>query len=121
METENKTAPLKAEGLFINDLNSLDVSDRQCDCATLGLGAKVFQARRERTIGIGIELALRTPEEEEPMDYCRSRTVTRSWSLNAKSSGEVAASNAERERPNISWQRQAASFASFQSACFWQC
>jgi hypothetical protein len=33
---------------------------------------KAFQARRESTIETGIELALRTPEEEEPVDRYRS-------------------------------------------------
>ena len=83
-------------------------------------GVKAFQPYLESAIGTGIELALRTPEEEEPVDCCRSQPLKRLSSLNAKSSGEAAASNAERGLPSISWRRQSASFASFLSACFWQ-
>src|SRR5208282_2557620 len=88
--------------------------------ARLSLRVRRLQACRESAIGIGIELALRPPEEEEPVDWCHSQSVKRLWCLNAKSSREAAASNAERGQQVLFWRRQAASLASFRSACPWR-
>ena len=82
-------------------------------------GKKGFQACRARTVE-KIELALRTPEEEEPVDCYRSQPVKCWWTLSTNNSGEAAKPNAERGQPSTSWRRQSANFASFLSACFWQ-
>jgi hypothetical protein len=66
------------------------------------------------------EVALKTPEEEEPVDCYRSQAVKRWWTLSTRSRGELAEPNTGRRQPSISWRRQSASFASFLSAYFWQ-
>ena len=120
METANKTAPLKATGLFTRDSNFWD-GDVADATARRSVGMqKASRSRCERTIGTKIEVAFRTPAEEEPVDSYRSQAVKRWWALSTRSFREVAEPNAGRKRPSISWLRQSARFAFFLSACFWR-